>query len=218
MHPKLAATGVGGVDHRSLFKATTDSAGDTKPQSVVFLKDKAQLDASHSAFKHTAAEVDHAKLPIKPASVADFPVTDAVAIPTGGGKRPIDLAQYYEKSVCKQYGVSEKKEFKVEIDGKEIKGVADHVIMDEGKRVAIDAKYVDNWSESIRNPAYTSNKPWLVTGGEREMIEQARKYSSHFDEFRYHTNSPELAEHYTKVFNAEGIKNFKFIITPAVKK
>ncbi len=98
------------------------------------------------------------------------------------------------------------------------RGKADHVPQIEGRRIAIEAKYVDNWAESIRNPVYISNKPWLATGGEQEMIDQAKKYSSHFDEFRYHTNSPELAEHYTRVFNTEGIKNFKFIITPAVKR
>ncbi|WP_181952484.1 hypothetical protein [Yersinia canariae] len=51
------------------------------------------------------------------------------------------------------------------------------------------------------------------------MVEQAKKYSAGFAGGTvYHTNSPELANHYTKAFNDAGIKNFKFIVTPTTDK
>lgn len=50
------------------------------------------------------------------------------------------------------------------------------------------------------------------------MVDQAKKYSSGFEGgVIYHTNSPELAGHYSKVFADAGVTNFKFVITPATK-
>lgn len=50
------------------------------------------------------------------------------------------------------------------------------------------------------------------------MLDQAKKYSSGFDGgVVYHTNSTDLAIHYSKIFNEAGIENFKFLITPVKK-
>ena len=47
------------------------------------------------------------------------------------------------------------------------------------------------------------------------MVDQAKKYSSGFDGgVVYHTNSPELASYYSKLFTDAGITKFKFVITP----
>lgn len=45
------------------------------------------------------------------------------------------------------------------------------------------------------------------------MLDQVKKYSAAFDEVIYHSNSPELIAHYTKVFQNAGIKNFRFTFT-----
>jgi len=51
-----------------------------------------------------------------------------------------------------------------------------------------------------------------------KMVDQAKKYSSGFDGGAiYHTNSPELASYYSKVFTDAGVTKFKFVITPATK-
>ena len=47
------------------------------------------------------------------------------------------------------------------------------------------------------------------------MVEQAKKYSLGFDGgVVYHTNSPELARHYSRLFTDAGVEKFKFVITP----
>ena len=48
------------------------------------------------------------------------------------------------------------------------------------------------------------------------MVDQAKKYSAGFDGgVVYHTNSPELASYYSKIFAEAGVAKFKFVITPA---
>ena len=84
-----------------------------------------------------------------------------------------------------------------------------------GKSTAIESKFVDDWASSLRNPASPNGRqPWAVAE-QNQMIAQAENYVAGFGGGAiYHTNSTELATHYTKVFNDAGITNFKFVITP----
>ena len=92
--------------------------------------------------------------------------------------------------------------------------MADNVTSVDGKSVAIEAKYVEDWSKSIRNPnSPIGNKPFAVAE-QKNVIEQAKDYSSAFDEVIYHTNSPELKEHYTRIFESSGLGNVTIILTP----
>jgi len=95
------------------------------------------------------------------------------------------------------------------VDGRRVQGVADEVAVIGGKPTAVEAKFVDDWGLSIRNPSSPSgSKPW-------SLAEQAKKYSSGFDGgVIYHTNSTELASYYSKIFNDAGVTDFKFVITP----
>jgi hypothetical protein len=91
--------------------------------------------------------------------------------------------------------------------------VADNVASIGGHNVAVEAKFVNDWAKSLRNPASAiGNKPFAVAE-QAKMLEQARKYSAAFDEVIYHSNSAELIAHYTKVFQDAGIPNFRFILT-----
>jgi filamentous hemagglutinin len=45
------------------------------------------------------------------------------------------------------------------------------------------------------------------------MLLQARKYEGAFDQMIYHTNSIELANHYSQVFFDAGTTTVKFVIT-----
>ncbi|MDY7560886.1 hypothetical protein QN366_21915 [Pseudomonas sp. CCC3.2] len=112
----------------------------------------------------------------------------------------------------------EERQFEAIVDGKVVNGVADEVATIGGKSTAIEAKFVDDWASSIRNPESPSgSKPWSVAE-QAKMVDQAKKYSSGFDGGAiYHTNSPELASYYSKVFTDAGVTNFKFVITPATK-
>ncbi len=78
------------------------------------------------------------------------------------------------------------------VNGKRVNGVADNVTIIGGKRVAIEAKFVDKWGTSLRNPASTIGKEPFAIEEQTAMLEQAKKYSAVFQETIYHTNSPEL--------------------------
>lgn len=109
----------------------------------------------------------------------------------------------------------EERQFRAVVDGKVVNGVADDVAIIGGKKTAIEAKFVEGWGSSLRNPASSSgSKPWSVAE-QTKMVTQAKKYSSGFDSgVVYHTNSPELASHYSKLFTEASVTRFKFIITP----
>ena len=48
------------------------------------------------------------------------------------------------------------------------------------------------------------------------MVEQAKRYDRFFEGGSiYHTNSPELASYYYRLFRAAGVAKVRFIITPA---
>lgn len=141
-------------------------------------------------------------------------VTESVTV---SGGRAIDRGGSYEESIRGLYGntTQTQRRYTTIVDGKRVNGIADDVAVIDGKKTAIEAKYVDNWSESIRNPSSNNgDRPWAVQE-QNKMIEQAKKYSSGFQGgVIYHTNSTDLAQYYSKLFNDNGISNFKFIITP----
>jgi filamentous hemagglutinin len=71
---------------------------------------------------------------------------------------------------------------------------------------------------SIRNPASAvGSKPFAIEAQE-DMVTQAKRYDEFFEGGSiYHTNSPELASYYYRVFRAAGVNKVRFIITPAVR-
>ncbi|MGZ7457878.1 DUF637 domain-containing protein [Pseudomonas sp. Ma2-10] len=143
--------------------------------------------------------------------------TNPIAV---SGSRAIDKAQSYESGVRGMYGDTPfaERQYTALVDGQRVNGVADEVAVIGGKPTAIEAKFVDDWASSIRNPeSPVGSKPWSVAE-QTKMVDQAKKYSSGFDGGAiYHTNSPELASYYSKVFTDAGVTNFKFVITPATK-
>lgn len=68
-----------------------------------------------------------------------------------------------------------------------------------GQRTAAEAKFVEGWRTLLRNYASpVGSKPWSAAE-QTKMVDQAKKYSSGFEGgVIYHTNSPELARHYSK--------------------
>jgi hypothetical protein len=123
--------------------------------------------------------------------------------------------QEYESGIRRLYGASSvgSRKFKTVVDGKVVNGVADNITTIGGRSVAVEAKFVNDWAKSIRNPASPiGNMPFAVAE-QANMLEQARKYSAAFDEVICHSNSPELIAHYSTVFQGAGILNFRFILT-----
>ncbi|KWT08198.1 hypothetical protein AL046_21435 [Pseudomonas syringae pv. avii] len=133
------------------------------------------------------------------------------------GKRAIDKAQSYEGALRDVYGnvPYAERQYTTIVNGQRVNGVADNVTIVDGQRTAVEAKFVEDWSSSLRNPASSvGSKPWSAAE-QTKMVDQAKKYSSGFEGgVIYHTNSPELASFYSKIFNESGVKNFKFVITP----
>ncbi|WP_246653046.1 hemagglutinin repeat-containing protein [Rhizobium laguerreae] len=136
---------------------------------------------------------------------------------TANGKTIREKADSYEKNVREKYdnATAEEREYQTVIDGKIVNGVADAVTKIDGKPTAVEAKYVGNWTKSIRNP-FGSIGSWSWSKTEQaKVLAQAKKYSQAFEGgVIYHTNSVEFANYYLKVFLANGITNVKFLLTP----
>jgi YD repeat-containing protein len=146
-----------------------------------------------------------------------FATTDPVAV---SGSRAIDRGQSYEVGVRGLYGdiPFQQRQFTALVNGEEVNGVADMVTSVAGQQTAVEAKYVDDWSTSIRNPnSPNGSEPWAVAE-QQNVIDQAAKYSSGFEGgVIYHTNSQDFANYYSQAFSNAGITNFRFVITPATK-
>lgn len=82
------------------------------------------------------------------------------------GSRAIDKAQSYECSGRGIYGGDApvaKRQYTALVNGQRIKGAVDKVAVIGEKPTAIEAKFVDDWANSIRNPESPSgSKPWSV--------------------------------------------------------
>lgn len=156
---------------------------------------------------------DAAKVGAKGAETA-LQTTSPVVV---SGKRAIDKAQSYESGIRDMYGdlSYSDRQYTTIINGQRVNGVADNVTVINGQRTAVEAKFVENWGDSLRNTASPAgSQPWSVTE-QAKMVEQAKKYSSGFEGgVIYHTNSQELAGYYSRVFSDVGVTNFKFVITP----
>ncbi|GEM_PF-2250901 len=147
-----------------------------------------------------------------------FETTEGVAV---SGGRAIDRAASYETGVRNLYGdlpISQRRFEVVDLDGTEVSGIADSIISIDGELIAVDAKYVDDWATSLRNPgSEVGGEPW-ARNEQMTMIQQAKAYVLNFPSgVVYHTNSVDLAAYYTNVFRKSGLRNFRFVITPATK-
>ena len=151
------------------------------------------------------------------AAESAFATTESVAV---SGGRAIDRAASYETGVRNLYGdlpIAERR-FKIVVDGRTVSIVVDSTTSLNRKLTAVEAKYVDDWATSLRNPAsQIGGEPWAVNE-QQGMIQQAQAYSLYFPGgIIYHTNSVELAAYYTSVFRNDGLRNFRFFITPATR-
>jgi len=143
------------------------------------------------------------------------PVTTAPVNVTG--VRAIDAAQSYEVGVRGMYGPTsfQQRKFTAIVNGQQVNGIADTVTTVAGRDIAVEAKFVDDWASSLRNPnSPEGGQSWALVE-QQKMIDQAAKYTAAFDGgVVYHTNSIDLARYYTGRFNDAGISNFRFVITP----
>lgn len=79
--------------------------------------------------------------------------------------------------------------------------------------MAIEAKFVKKWENSIRNPASKIGSKSFAVAEQMKMLHQAKRYSNAFDEVIYHSNSSDLISHYLKVFQEAGLTNIRFVLT-----
>lgn len=135
--------------------------------------------------------------------------------------RPIDLGAAYEMKVRDTYGAGFKKqEFVVGLnpDGSIKVGQADAAGMLDGKRVAVEAKFTDDWDDSLRNPSSPGgDRKWAVAE-QQKMLQQAMNYQKGpFDRVIYHTNNQQFMQHYNDMFLRNGISNIEWVLTPGGK-
>ena len=86
--------------------------------------------------------------------------TDPVTV---SGERAIDQGHSYESGVRDLYeNVSfAQRQYEAKLNGQTVNGVADNVVLDQN--IAIEAKYVEDWTTSLRNPeSQNGTKPWAV--------------------------------------------------------
>lgn len=145
---------------------------------------------------------------------SEYGVTESIEV---YGARAIDRAVPYQEGVHSLYnGLSPgPSSFTYEeADGRISTRYPDQSVYINGESVAIDAKYVDDWTTSPSNPdSFVS----ALNGGSQvnKNIAQAIRYSDTFDQIVYHTNSRAFADYYSKAFSDASITNIKFVITPA---
>ncbi|MCL1982503.1 MAG: hypothetical protein FWG53_05335, partial [Clostridiales bacterium] len=199
--------------------ACTEASVTADTALVVTSSDAAVIEATkkagYSVIRYVGAGIAK-EVVAEGVSKVSFPSTKSVTIT---GERAIDQGHSYEAAVRDAlYNNTKKENFTAIVNGQRVNGQADAVTTIAGKRTAVEAKYVDNWSESLRNPASSTGYMSWSVAEQQKMLDQAAAYSSGFPGgVVYHTNSVELATHYTNIFNDAGITNFKFIITPAAK-
>lgn len=132
-------------------------------------------------------------------------------------RRTIDVARVYEAQIRDLYSGAPggPREFRVLMDGALVNGEADFVTRINGQPVAVEAKFVDDWLESPRNPNSPQGQLEFLKHMQTEMVSQARIYQQAFPGGTiYHSNSIDLINHYTRVFADAGINNVQFVHTP----
>ncbi|MBI0440445.1 RHS repeat-associated core domain-containing protein, partial [Dickeya dianthicola] len=126
-------------------------------------------------------------------------------------------AREYEEKIQDMYGgklPQSAREYSSIVNGNRVNGIADHVVTINGRNTAIEAKYVENWGSSIRNPESAIGNRSFAIKEQENMVAQAQKYSAAFDDVIYHTNSRELANYYGSLFQDAGLNNVIFRIVP----
>lgn len=112
----------------------------------------------------------------------------------------------------------QQRQYTAVVNGELVRGVADAVTAVDGVDTAVEAKYVADWTQSLRNPDSPAGDLPFAVSEQQAMVDQAAKYSAGFEGgVIYHTNSVDLANYYSQAFNEAGITNFRFVITPATK-
>ncbi|HXR90212.1 MAG TPA: hypothetical protein VN750_08015 [Steroidobacteraceae bacterium] len=150
-------------------------------------------------------------------AAAPYDTTDPVAI---SGTTTRELSNSYEAAVRELYGdvPFQQRQYTAVVDGELVRGVADAVTTVDGVDTAVEAKYVADWTQSLRNPDSPAGDLPFAVSEQQAMVDQAAKYSAGFEGgVIYHTNSVDLANYYSQAFNEAGITNFRFVITPATK-
>jgi len=101
------------------------------------------------------------------------------------------------------------------IDGKDASAVADHAVIANGKKIAIEAKLElsTGWAGSIRNPNGRSGSLFFSVDEQARILKQARVYSEKFNLVIYHSNSQQFIDTYSQLFRSYNLKNIRFVLT-----
>jgi hypothetical protein len=92
--------------------------------------------------------------------------------------------------------------------------IADNVVEQGGRTIAVEAKRIGNWSKSIYNPGSSiAQRPW-ATAARTHNVNQLQDYAEVFDDVVIHSNSREFLNYMSNQANQLGLKNIFFVFTP----
>jgi filamentous hemagglutinin len=104
------------------------------------------------------------------------------------------------------------------VDGRQVTIVVEAVTLIEGKATAIEARHVEDWSTSPDNPDSPVGSTPAAVEERRKMIDQIKAYAAGLEGgVVCHTNSRELATYYARSLLMMNVRNFRFVITPAIR-
>jgi hypothetical protein len=122
----------------------------------------------------------------------------------------------YEQALRENYGASNfsSRQYRATIGGKQFNGIADDVVVIDDEFVAIEGKWVGDWSKSLRNPFSKIGSAGFAQAERLKMVFQAQKYvNSNFGRVIYHSNSVDFINYYDNLFKTAGIDGIEWILT-----
>lgn len=134
--------------------------------------------------------------------------------------KPTQIAPIYEQQIRSEYSNLAPRDFLFpEADGTVSVRSADATTISNGQTIPVEAKFSQDFSESIYNPNTFAGQ--FITGsdgltGSEQILSQAERYNSVFGGAIYHTNNIDLLNFYNPIFVSKGY-NFQFVLTPLKK-
>lgn len=92
--------------------------------------------------------------------------------------------------------------------------VADNVVEQSGKTVAVEAKRIGDWSTSIYNPGASVGQQPFAVAARTHNVNQLQDYADVFDEVHIHSNNHDFLNYMTNQANQLGLTNIFFHFTP----
>ncbi|MBL8027133.1 MAG: hypothetical protein JNL74_12015, partial [Fibrobacteres bacterium] len=132
-----------------------------------------------------------------------FPITESVAI---NAKTVSQAATQFEEGVAALYDAYPRAATRFYYNEGNVAryGIADRVVEIGDQAIAIEAKFIGDWSRSAYNPAGIVPQ-FIRDKVSAKAVQQASTYLANFDQMVIHTNSTAFATTYRSAFQNAGL-------------